>query len=93
MLSRDALRRKAIKSGHITDWDEYRSMRNKVTNAIKTTKAKYYQDKLLSQKGNLRSTWRTINEITSHKMKNTFISEIEENGSKITENEDISVKK
>ena len=48
MLSRDALRQKAIKSGHITDWDEYRSMRNKVTNAIKTTKAKYYQDKLLS---------------------------------------------
>ena len=48
-----------------------------------------YQDKQLSQKGSLRSAWITVNGIISRKVKNTFILEIEENGSKITENEDI----
>ena len=52
MMTRNSLKRRAIKTGSENDWNCYRNMRNKVNYAVKCAKSNYYRKKLHGNLGN-----------------------------------------
>ena len=63
---RDYLSKKLIKSPHdINLKNEYIFYRNSINKLIKTVKNSYYKAKFIETNGNIKDTWRTINEITN----------------------------
>ena len=78
MLQRDHLKRIAIISGKETDWAAYKHTKNSLNIAVKISKASYYRNYFLQNKGNIRETWRGINTILSKNTKATsFRSKLE----------------
>ncbi|CAH3157533.1 unnamed protein product, partial [Pocillopora meandrina] len=54
-------KRKAIKTKNPQDCGNYRKLRNRINNKVKTTKASYYHNSFIQSKGNSQRTWKTIN--------------------------------
>ena len=52
---------------------EYKKARNRVANAIKEAKRKYYRGLISSSQGNTRKLWKSINEISDKVTKNRDI--------------------
>ena len=78
MHQRDHLKRIAIISGKETDWAAYKHTKNSLNIAVKISKASYYRNYFLQNKGNIRETWRGINIILSKNAKTTsFPSKLE----------------
>ena len=78
MHQRDHLKRIAIISGKETDWAAYKHTKNGLNIAVKISKASYYRNYFLQNKGNIRETWRGINTILSKNTKTTsFPSKLE----------------
>ena len=76
MHKRDILKLKAIRSQNPSDWREFRKHRNLVNSQVRIAKQSYYNNAFQENKGNVRNTWRVINELTSGKVKNSSIKEI-----------------
>ena len=58
-------------------WHEYRQSRNHVDNEIEKAKTSYFTTNLDLRKGNMKKTWKIINEVSSeHLSKTKKISEI-----------------
>lgn len=57
---RDALLKKARLSSLPDDWDTYRSVRNKASNPIKSTKYKFYNNCFDENKSNPKGVWKII---------------------------------
>ena len=55
---------KAISAREHRDWLKFRKHRNFV-NQIKAAKEEYYCNAFHENEGNIRNTWRVINELTS----------------------------
>ena len=83
MQSRDLLLKRATKSANEDDWLIYRQKRNRVNKLIFKTKKIYYEDKLNKHSGDVKRTWKTINEIRGKKSKNTLINEIKTASSEV----------
>lgn len=62
MQKRDYFHRKARKSNTSNDWNTYRELRNTVNRLIKSTKSKYYCDKINEAKGDSKKIWEAVNE-------------------------------
>ena len=63
MRTRDKLKKSAVKSKSAPLLDSYRHVRNKV-NALNTQQKKeYYNNKISACKGNMKESWKTINEL------------------------------
>ena len=80
MHQRDHLERIAIISGKETErnWAAYKHTKNSLIIAVKISKASYYRNYFLQNKGNIRETWRGINTILSKNTKTTsFPAKIE----------------
>ena len=65
MFKRGYLKKKAISSEDPQAWHEYRQSRNHVNNDIKKAKASYFTTNLDLHKGNMKKTWKIINEVSS----------------------------
>ena len=77
MFKRDYLKKKAISSQDPHAWHEYKQSRNQVNNEIKKAKTSYFTTNLELHKGNMRNTWKLINEVSSkHSSKTKKLSEI-----------------
>ena len=77
MFKRDYLKKKAISSEDPKAWHEYRQSRNHVNNEIKKAKTSYFTTNLDLHKGNMKKTWKIINEVSSkHLIKPKKLSEI-----------------
>ena len=64
----------------------YKKVKNHYNRQIKNTKCSYYQDKLHNNPGNLKQTWKTLNELMNRKPTNYKIPEMkDENGETINE--------
>ena len=88
---RDFLKKKAVSSNDSAAWDQYKRARNRANNAIKLAKKLYVSDNLEANKGNLRKTWNTINEITSRNSgKTSSILEIKADNKVVSNPEDIA---
>ena len=57
---------------------------------MRITKQSYYNNAFQENKGNLRNTWRVINELTSRKVKNSSIKEIKLNDKSIHDSPELS---
>ena len=57
---RDHLKRKFDKHGALTDWTEYKKVRNKVNNLNKKLKKSYYLKELNDHSNDIKMTWKTL---------------------------------
>ena len=69
IIKRNHLKKKAVRSGDLNDWNEYRRVRNKTNNKLRDTKAAYYHKEIENNSGNVREIWKTINDLMSRKIK------------------------
>ena len=65
IIKRNHLKKKAVRSGDLNDWSEYRRVRNKRNNKLRDTKAAYYHKEIKNNSGNVREIWKTINDLMS----------------------------
>ena len=84
LQERDLLKKKADKTSDDLTWKKYKKVRNSVNNAIKTAKRNYFTINLDNSKGDVRKTWKLINELSSRQYKTTDISELKINGHSIS---------
>ena len=77
MNYRDHLKKKAVKSNSLIDWNHYRTLKNQINKEIKTAKQNYYINAFDRFSGDTRKTWQTINELTCRKSNRTVINEVE----------------
>ena len=63
MQTRDRLKKAAIKRKSSFLMDSYRQIRNRVTTLSKQLKKQYYTNKVSACKGNMKVSWKTINEL------------------------------
>ena len=82
MNYRDHLKKKAVKSNSLIDWNHYRTLKNQINKEIKIAKQNYYINAFDKFSGDTRKTWQTINELTCRKSNRTVINEIEYCGQK-----------
>ena len=55
---RDIAHRKALKSGSLSDWSSYKSLRNRVNSMLRSAKAKYFENLSSSLKSTPTKFWR-----------------------------------
>ena len=79
------LKRKAVLSKSMTDWSAYRNARNRYNKLVKDTIRSYYQTKLHNTQGDLKKTWKTINELINKSKKQNMIPEIKIDSVEITD--------
>ena len=79
--TRDKLKRKVIITKLITDWLNYKKIRNQVNIELRNAKATYYSTKIAGQKCNPKKAWQSINNLLGKQNKHSKINElkIEEN--------------
>ena len=76
MNYRDHLKKKAVKSNSLIDWNYHRTLKNQVNNEIKIAKQDYYITAFDKFSCNTPKTWQTINELTCRKSNRTVINEL-----------------
>jgi len=89
MNFRDRLKNKAIKTKDAFIWNQFRKVKNQVNQEIKSAKKAYYTS-AFNNAGDQHKTWKTINELTSHKSNKTVINEIQYQGQKSSNQVEIS---
>ena len=57
---RDHLKKKAVKSNSLNDWNQYRILKNQINNEIKIAKQDYHVNAFNKFSGDTRKTWQTI---------------------------------
>ena len=90
MRTRDRLKKAAVKSKSPALMNSYRKARN-ATNTLNTQlKKKHYNDKITACKGDIKGSWKAINEIINKKSKSTNIDYIKNRGQEISNNRKIA---
>ena len=90
MNFRDRLKKKAIKTGDPSVWNQFRKTKNQVNREIKSAKKAYYKSAFNSCAKDQRKTWKAVNELTSRKSNKTVINEIQYQGQKSKSQVDVS---
>ena len=90
MHERDIAKLKAIRSSDPVAWLNYKQCRNSVNNAIRQAKKSYYTKAFHDNEGNIRMTWRVINDLTSRKTNSPSIKEIKQNGISICNSQELA---
>ena len=85
--TRDKLKKSAVKSKSAPLFDSYRHVRNKV-NALNTQQKEYYNNKISACKGNMKESWKTINELLNKRSKSSNIDSLKESGSETVQRKD-----
>ena len=65
MYKRDYLKKLAAKHNDIQMWDEYRKLRNVITDKLRQPKKSYALDQINASKGNSKKTWNVLKKLTS----------------------------
>ena len=82
--------KKAQKTGSSYDWQEYRSLRNRITVTIKETKRAYYSNLIQENKNHSSKLWRAIKSAIGSAVKASQIQSNEIDGEDITDPKQIS---
>lgn len=90
MSKRDILKKRAERSNSDDLWNDYKKERNSVNNAIKCAKRDYFMDNIEQSRGDMRKTWKLINELSSRQCKTSDISQIIIDERKITSSSEIA---
>ena len=87
---RDKLKKQAIRSKSELLMQSYKHIRNKVNKLNGDLKRDYFTQKITSCEGDLKSTWKTINQVINKKSKTTHIPSLNVDGKHIANNDDIA---
>ena len=90
MHERNIAKIKAVRSNNSSDWRNFKRTRNTVNSEIKLAKESYLIKMHLSNSGDSRKIWQTINELTARKQNKTEIKEIKLDGVSKTNSSDLS---
>ena len=90
MRTRDCLKKAAVKRKSDILMNSYRQVRNKVNCLNTKLKKQYYANKIASCEGNMKNSWKTINELLNKRSKSTHIDCLKESGTEIVNKKDIS---
>ena len=90
MKQRDGLKNKVIKSKSRIIMNAYRQARNKVNSLNTKLKREFFEGKILASKGNMKETWKTVNEAIGKRSKSTRIDSIKDSGGNIVNKEFIA---
>ena len=88
--TRDKLKKQAIRSKSELLMQAYRHIRNQVNKLNEKLKREYFTNKIASCEGDLKSTWKTINNVSNKKSKTTNISSLNIEGKHISTTADIA---
>ena len=88
--SRDKLKKAAVKSGSPLLLASYRHVRNKVNRLNIDLKRQYFTTKIQSSQGNMKETWKTLNQLMNKRSKSTNINLMKQDGKNISNKKEIS---
>ena len=83
MQTKDRLKKAALKSKSTVLMDSYRQARNKVNSVNIKLKKQYFSTKISECKGNMKESWKTINEVLNKRSKSCNIDCIKDSGNAI----------
>ena len=83
MQTREKLKKAAAKRKSQFLMDSYRQVRNKVNVLNIQLKKQYYTNKISACQGNMKESWKAINEILNKRSKSSNIDCLKETGSKL----------
>ena len=90
MINRDRLKKAALKSKSPSIMDSYRQARNEGNSLNIQLKKQHFAAKISEYKGNMKETWKTINELLNKRSKSTNIDCIKDSGNAIINKKEIS---
>ena len=90
MRTKGRLKTAALKSKSPIIMDSYRQIRNWVNFINNQLKKHHYSDKISSDKGNLKDSWKTINELLNKRSKSCNIDCLKDSGNVVTHTKDIA---
>ena len=82
--SRDRLKKLAVSSKSDLLMQAYRQLRNRVNKLNENLKREFFTNKIASYDGDLKNTWKTINQVLNKKTKTTHISSLEVEGKTVS---------
>ena len=90
MQTRDKLKKAASKRKSQFLMDSYRQVRNKVNTMNSHLKKQYYTDKISSCQGNMKESWKTINELLNKRSKSSNFECLKDLGTETVHKKEIS---
>ena len=90
MRSRDKLKKAASKTQSQLLMDSYRQVRNKVNSMKIQLKKKYFTDKISENQGNMKESWKAVNELLVKRSKTSDIGCLKDSCTEIVQKKDIS---
>ena len=90
MMTRDSLKKAACKSKSPILMASYRQARNKVNSLSIQLEKQYFSTKISECKGNMKESWKTINELLNKRSKSCNIDCIKDSGNAIVSKKEIS---
>ena len=88
--TRDKLKIAAVKANSELLMSAYKHMRCKANNLNQSLKKQYFTNKLRSCEGNIKETWKTMNQVINKRSKTTNIKALKEGDETITDNKSIA---
>ena len=82
--SRDRLKKLAVRSKSEILMQAYRQMRNRVNKLNLNLKREFFTNKIASYDGDLKNTWKTINQVLNKKSKTTHITSLDVEGKTVS---------
>ena len=92
MISRDRLKKAAIKNKSPAQMSAYRHLRNQVNCLNSKLKKEYFTNRIKSAEGNMKETWSTMNQFLNKRSKSTCITSIDVDGLLISNKQQIASK-
>ena len=88
--SRDKLKKASVKSRSLILMSSYRHIRNKINKQNSELKRQYFSERLAQAKGNMKESWKTINQVLNKRSKSTNIDLLKGPGGEIVSKQEIS---
>ena len=83
MMTRDRLKKAALKSKSPILMDSYRQARNRVNSLNVQLKKQYFSAKISECKGNMKESWKTVNELLNKRSKSCNIDCLKDSGNEL----------
>ena len=93
MINRDRLKKVALKSKSPSIVDSNRQARNEVNSLNIQLKKQQFAAKISEYKGNMKETWKTINELLNKRSKSSNIDCIKDSGNAIIDKKNVKYNK
>ena len=90
MITRDRLKKAALKNKSPILMDSYRQIRNRVNSLNIQLKKQYFSTKISECRGNMKESWKAINELLNKRSKSCNIDCLRDSGNGINNKKEIS---